>query len=285
MSQKTLSIMLSEVPLEEVGDVLQPRKVDFHTSSSLEEWSASHAGIGRQLRIHETSHLLWDLWVEHEVNEAELDCNLNFCNLRPATQGPMWSGAAGIDIVKKVCTGFMAVGAWVHEVLQEPVMVQTNNLLNIGHCVSNEVCIGGWEVSDHSFARKRELTHDDVCQSLNADALRPLGPFAPLRKADQAQRQSLSGRVLDLDSAKLSLAEVAVALVTLLCQLERIEVLLISHPDHTSCVSLADGLAGEREIGDILVCWKGNHDKLEDLLTVSYWPVVVLCASKESGET
>lgn len=98
-----------------------------------------------------------------------------------------------------------------------------------------------------------ELTHNDVSQCLDADALSPRGTRTPLREADQAQRQSLSCRVVDLDCAELSLAKVDVALTILLGQVESVEALLISHQDHTSCVSLPNDFPGKREVGDILV--------------------------------
>lgn len=131
MSQKTFAILLSEVVLEEVGGVLQPGEVDVHAASSLEEWHAFHASIDCGLRVDEAKHVLWDLWVEHEVDEAELDCNLSVGDIASARQPLVWSGASCFDVVEKICADLVVMGALVLEVLEEPVMVDAEDLLDV----------------------------------------------------------------------------------------------------------------------------------------------------------
>lgn len=71
--------------------------------------------------------------------------------------------------------------------------------------------------------------------------------------------------VLVIDRVELVLAILAVALVIRLGKIRSVKVLSKSHQNHASCVVVADDFAGKREIGDILVFWKVNHDMLSDL--------------------
>ena len=160
VSQKTLAIPLSEVVLEEVGGVLQPGEVDVHAASPLEEWHAFHASIDCGLRVNEARHLLWDLWVEHEVDEAELDCNLSVGDIASARQRFVWSGASYVNVVQKICADLVVVRALVFEVLEQPVVVHAEDLLDVGLLGD---CVGSCN-SWSAFLRtvgERGLTRDD----------------------------------------------------------------------------------------------------------------------------